>query len=156
MLTGASHRRAAGFTLTELMVAIAIATILTSIALPSYLGQIRKSRRTEARTTLLNMATTMERMYSTTNSYLDTNGKLIPLDVGYSNDPAVNFPLKVGGGYYTVNAAVTATTFTFTATPTAGNAQAADKQCATFSITETGLQSAADSGGGDTSDTCWN
>jgi len=41
---------AAGFSLIELMVTVAIATILISIAIPAYNTQIRKSRRTEAKT----------------------------------------------------------------------------------------------------------
>ena len=42
--------RAAGFTLVELMVVVAIATILFAIAVPSYITYVRQSRRTEART----------------------------------------------------------------------------------------------------------
>ena len=48
--------RSAGFTLIELMVVVIIATILLSIAIPAYTSQIRKSRRTEARTAVLDLA----------------------------------------------------------------------------------------------------
>jgi type IV pilus assembly protein PilE len=151
MFIRASHRRRTrGFTLIELMSAVAIAALIAAIALPSYMGSLRKSRRTEARTSLLDLATRAERFYSTTNSYLDAANTLTPADLGYSGA----WPITVGSGYFTVNVAVTATTFTFTATATGG--QAADTKCKTFTVDNTGAQTSLDSSGNTTSDTCWN
>ncbi|TLY92132.1 MAG: prepilin-type N-terminal cleavage/methylation domain-containing protein, partial [Gammaproteobacteria bacterium] len=48
--------RPEGFTLVELMVVVAIATILFAIAVPSYITYVRQSRRTEARTAVLDLA----------------------------------------------------------------------------------------------------
>jgi type IV pilus assembly protein PilE len=153
MITAASYRRrAGGFTLIELMVTVAIAAVLASIALPSYLSSVRKSHRTEARTALLNLASLTERMYSTTNSYLN-GAALLPTDVGYSGTA---WPINVGSNYYSVNATVTATTFTFTATPATGSSQVSDTKCASFSVDQTGKQTALDSSGADSTDTCWN
>jgi len=45
-----------GFTLIELMVTVAIVTILATIAVTSYTSQIQKSRRTEAKSALLDLA----------------------------------------------------------------------------------------------------
>src|ERR1700733_13568803 len=84
----------AGFTLVELMVVIVIATVLLSIAIPGYQTQIRKSRRTEARTAVLDLASREERFLSTANNYSQTT-----TDLGYSG----TFPVTVGAGYYTLN-----------------------------------------------------
>lgn len=50
-----------GFTLIELLVVIAIVGILAAIAVPLYGNQMRKSRRTEAMTTLQNQQLALER-----------------------------------------------------------------------------------------------
>ncbi|WP_127213602.1 type IV pilin protein [Neisseria meningitidis] len=52
-----------GFTLLELMIAVAILGILTLIAYPSYKTYIRRVRLSEVKSTLLMNAQTMERYY---------------------------------------------------------------------------------------------
>jgi type IV pilus assembly protein PilE len=142
--------RARGFTLIELMITVVIATVLVTIAIPAYTSQVRKSRRTDARTALLDLAARTERMYSTTNSYLDGAGKLTTADVGYSGA----WPITVGSGYYTVNVVATASTYTFTATPV--GPQASDTDCQSFTVDQTGAQSATNSAAADSTTTCWN
>ncbi|HEY2400707.1 MAG TPA: type IV pilin protein, partial [Steroidobacteraceae bacterium] len=136
-------RHVAGFTLIELMVVITIGAILLGIAVPSYTGQMRKSRRTEARTALLDLAAREERYFSTNSAY--TN---LPANLGYAG----TFPVPVGSSYYQINVtAVTATTFTATATPI--NSQTADAtQCGTYTIDNTGQQTVS---GGLGAVTCW-
>src|SRR5882757_8794028 len=117
--TGRADSR--GFTLVELMVVIVIASILMAIAIPSYKNSIRKSRRTDAKTALLDLAGREERFFSTNGAYTATAASL-----GYGA-----FPSSVGGNYYTINVAApvagTATTvasFSITATPVVGSDQA--------------------------------
>ena len=155
---GSRRPRQAGFTLTELMVTITIGAILLAIAVPSYNGQIRKSRRTEARAALLDLATREERFLSLNNAYTNSSKNL-----GYS---AVDTPVSsqvVGSGYYQVTvptptaAAVgTAASFTATATPVTGTSQVNDAQCASFTVDSTGKQSSVDGSANDTTATCWN
>jgi len=141
----------AGFSLIELMVAMAIAGILLAVAVPSYLSQVRKSRRTDAKTVLLDLAGREERFFSTNNAYSS-----LATDMGYSG----TFPQTVANGYYQVNlptvAAGTATavaTFSLTAVPV--GTQTADTQCASFTVTSAGAQTSLDSGGNDSTSTCW-
>lgn len=144
----------AGFTLIELMVTIVIATILLSIAIPSYQAQIRKSRRTEARNALLDLAAREERYFSTANAYSQT-----PADLGYTAFGAAN---PIGSGYYyltvTATAAAPATNqlATYTLTATATGTQVNDTSCRTFTVNQLGQQSSQDGSTNDTTTTCWN
>jgi type IV pilus assembly protein PilE len=58
-----------GFTLMELMIVVAIVGILASIAIPSYQESVRKSRRAEARSQLLEVAQYLQRFYSQNDSF---------------------------------------------------------------------------------------
>lgn len=141
----------AGFTLVELMVTIVIATILLSIAIPTYQSQVRKSRRTEAKTAILDLAGREERLFSITNSYSQ-----VPADLGYPGA----WPQAVGGGYYTVSvgapAVIGTDPATFTITATAVNTQAKDTQCSTFKVDQTGQQNSFDASGANSNATCLN
>jgi type IV pilus assembly protein PilE len=147
----------AGFTLVELMIVIVIATILLAVAIPSYTSQIRKSRRTEAKTALLDLASREERLLSTTNVYSDD-----PVNLGYTGNGA-NKPFNVGSGYYQITIAVTAanpaavppTVATFTMTAAPQGTQALDTQCQQFAVNSTGTQSAIDGSAADSTQTCW-
>ena len=135
-------RHVAGFTLIELMVVITIGAILLAIAVPSYTSQMRKSRRTEARTALLDLAAREERFFSTNSAY--TN---LPANLGYAG----NFPVQVGSAYYQINVTnATGTAFTATAAPI--NSQTSDAQCGTFTIDNTGQQTVSGPTG---ALTCW-
>jgi type IV pilus assembly protein PilE len=150
-IVGSRGAREAGFTLVELMVTIVIGSILLSIAVPTYQSHIRKSRRTDAKTALLDLATREERFSSMQNAYTDD-----PANLGYST-----FPQPVSSNYYNigkplVTLAQPGVAAVFTATATPAGTQTKDTQCQSFSIDSTGKQSAVDSGGNDTTTICWN
>jgi len=146
-------RRETGFTLAELMIVIVIAAILISIAVPAYTSQTRKSRRTEAKTAVLDLASREERYFSTNNQYTTDptllgyapvgSGAVFPQSAGtyYQITVAVPDPAWAGGG----------PSFIVTATPGAGSQQLQDTQCTAFSVTQTGSQSAT----GTLGNACW-
>jgi type IV pilus assembly protein PilE len=138
-----------GFTLIELMVVIVIVAILAAITIPGYTSQIRKSRRTEARNALLDAAAREERFFATNNFYT-----VATTDLGYGAGP---WPVNVGNNYYNLNVTCAAgknpcTDYTLTAT--AISAQNKDTACATFTLTQAGLQGAT--GSATAATTCWN
>ncbi|HEY6453571.1 MAG TPA: type IV pilin protein [Steroidobacteraceae bacterium] len=140
----AAHQgRSSGFTLIELMIVMVIAGILLAVAIPSYLDKVRKSRRTEAKTALLDLAGREERFY---NMSSPPAYSALASDLGYAAVGGANFPITVGNGYYTVDVTLACTggavapCYTITATPVAGSDQAKDAQCQQYTLTNTGAQ----------------
>ncbi|WP_445003565.1 type IV pilin protein [Halomonas mongoliensis] len=64
-----STRRTAGFTLIELMIAVAVIGILASIAIPSYQNYVQNARRADAQSILMEIAGIAERCYTSNYSY---------------------------------------------------------------------------------------
>lgn len=69
MTLSRTRGRKRGFTLIELMIAIAIIAILASVALPSYTDYIRRSQITEATSSLADGRTRMEQFYQDNRNY---------------------------------------------------------------------------------------
>lgn len=131
-----------GFTLIELMIAVLIIGILATIAYPSYVSFLLKSRRSDAIAALAQDQITLERCYSQNFSYNAPCGSL----------PA--FPQISSQGFYSITLTnLGATTYTLTATPIGG--QAEDTTCASMTVNQANVKTAVDSGG--TAQTvCWN
>ena len=133
------RKTVAGFSLIELMIALAVISILASIAYPNYMEYLQRARRAECASVLLGQANAMERRFSTTNSY-----------VGALPGP-VQCPADGGPSSYILGFAEdepTALTFVIQAVP--AGAQTGDR-CGTLSIDNTGLKKAS----GMTTRQCW-
>jgi type IV pilus assembly protein PilE len=131
------------------MVVVAIVAILAAIAYPSYLDQMRRSRRAEGKALLMEAQAKQERFFTENNSYAPDMTTL-----GYGDDDA-----PTENGWYEVSVTedpatcvptTPCTGFTLTADPK--NDQANDAQCAKLSIDYLGQR--ADTGTGTPQD-CW-
>ena len=140
-----------GLTLIELMIVIAIVGILSQIAFSSYQSHIIKTRRSDAKVALIDLAARQERFYSTNNVYSNN-----PVSLGYGAD--ATFPLSVGSSgssYYNLTVtASSAIAFTAVATPT--GVQMSDAECYSYMINNLGVQSnRSASNTALTSSACW-
>lgn len=139
--------RSAGFTLVELMIALAVAGILAAVALPAYNDSVQRSRRMEATAALLQAAQWMERHRSENRGSYELAA--LPATMTASPPPP-------GRQLYTiaVSGTPTASTYLLTATPTTGGPMVGDA-CGTFEIDQSGQRKAAGQTTGDLFNRCW-
>ncbi len=134
-----------GFTLIELMMALAIIAILVTTAYGGYSRQITESRRAEGRRALLEVAAKQEQFYLDYGFYTSDLTRL-----GYDADPLVT-----EHGYYRITATVQNQNQTFLLTATRQNAQADDDQCGNLTVNNFGVRSATDADDPKPHINCW-
>jgi type IV pilus assembly protein PilE len=135
----------AGFTLLELVIVMAVLTLLVTIAYPSYLEHMYKVRRADALGPLLDLASRQEQYMLDHKQYA---GNITQL--GYAANPYIT-----PEGFYSVAVVTagcgTAPCYMFTATPVSSKVQAHDVKCTSLSINSTGSKTAT----GSASTKCW-
>jgi type IV pilus assembly protein PilE len=142
-----NRRRAAGFTLIEVIIVVVIVGILMAVALPGYQDSLRKGRRADAKAALMDAANRQERFMLDRSTYTADMRNL-----GFAADPMVSEE-----GHYTIDvdpndpACPINTCYVLTATPIAGGAQEDDTYCTSFSVTSGGAKNATGSLGSE----CW-
>ncbi len=149
------RNRQRGITLLELMIVAAIVAILASIGYPSYLDQVARARRGDAKTVLTEAAQFMERNYTAAGAYNRTAGGAA-ISTGSSSLPAGlrEAPQEGSNKFYDITiTTVGVNSFTLQAAPT--GAQAADK-CGSFTYTNAGTKDLIGNSSGYTVDSCWN
>ena len=132
-----------GFSLIELMIALAIVGILTGIALPAYQQQIVKTRRTLAKGELMAVVARQEQYYINNKQYASTLDLL-----GYAANPFAmdasgnDIGASEAGRIYRIELeSVSPRSFSVRAIPQLN--QRKDKHCGTLTLTSTGVKTAS-------------
>ena len=132
-----------GFTLTELMIVVMIAGILISISVPAYRSFVLKSHRTDARSSLIDIAARQERFMAQNNTYTADLISNAGLNLGSTTSKEGYYSLSVTAG--ATNSISTSYRITATAI---GPQQTKDSRCLTMSYDSNGDKSG-------TSADCW-
>jgi type IV pilus assembly protein PilE len=110
-------RRTGGFTLIEVLITVAVVAILAAVALPSYTDYVRRSKIIEATSSLSDMRVRLEQQFLDTRQY---PASCVAAAAGPA--PAGQIYLPAASKFFTVTCALTATTYTVTATGNAAQA----------------------------------
>jgi type IV pilus assembly protein PilE len=134
------NHKQAGFTLIEILTALLIVGILGSIAVSSYSNSVIAASRSDARTSLQDLATALEKCKLLYGAYNSAN-------CGTGNGDTV----PSTEGLYDIKVVSAASTFTLTAAPSTGSKQTKDTDCTSLILNQLGQKS----GTGANTDTCW-
>ncbi|MEX1994270.1 MAG: type IV pilin protein [Steroidobacteraceae bacterium] len=138
----------AGFTLIELMIALAVVAITTSFAVASYRGHLLRSHRIEAAHALLGAAAEQEKFHLANGRYGDR------LDaIAGGGPPGLTTASRTAHGRYRLSVEwADASRYRIVATTTV---ERGDPLCARMFIDESGRRGALNAGGGDSTAKCW-
>lgn len=103
-------QHAKGFTLIELMIAVAVVAILSAVALPSYTDYITRSKFPEAHGQLADLRVKMEQWFMDNRTYLNAAATAC----------GVTMPSGQAARYFTYTCAGAAQSYTLTAAGNAG------------------------------------
>lgn len=124
------------------MIALVIAAVLYTIALPAYTDYVTRSHRADAHAALLDISARQERFMAQNNTYTTEISGATGLGMGSTTS---------GSDYYNMSVAACAgetIAVCYVVTATAAGSQAADTDCATITYTSRGVKSG-------TTANCW-
>ena len=144
-------RRVKGFTLIEMLIAVAILGLLTLVAYPAYQGSIRKSHRADGIVAALSLQTAQEKLRGSCRFYAQNIGAANACGASASATTVAGLTSS-NEGYYTVSiesSSASGNSYTIVLTPT--GSQAADTDCSPMKISF----SATNPSGAKTPADCW-
>ncbi len=136
-------KKQSGFTLIEVLVAVAILGLLVAVAFPSWQGFLIKTKRSEAKVLLTEAANEQVRYFTENNRYASSMTQL-----GYGSDRY----LSENGNYGVEVQSSTASSYTLVAIPESGSSQVDDTDCGRLTLTSTGVKGTT---GSATPADCW-
>ena len=120
-----------GFTLVELMIVVGTVAALAVIAVPSYKDAVQKGRRAEARASLMQAASALERYYTMNNIY--TTDLAAAGSNAFTGDSAAK-------SYYTMTVTAAPAGIQSGFTVTAEPQNWTDSVCGSLSLTQSGAK----------------
>lgn len=156
MATREPRRRAGGFTLIEVLIAVVIVGVLAAIAYPTYVDTVHKSRRSDAKSALHSLANALERYRIRNNgSYAGATLGNGAGDVYPASTPEGNYTLAFGDSDGDASVADEPTAAGYLVIATATDSQTQDTTCRRFTLNQAGTATATDSDGAASTDDCW-
>ena len=141
-----------GFTLIEIMIAVAIIAIISGFAYPSYVKHVQRAKRVDAQTAVLEAAQRQEAYYIRNNSYAKDLTQLEFNSI--SSEGLYNLTMSVTPTGCTGNHTTVCTGFAMTASPVTTKPQAQDSECQSLTVNQLGTKSAKDANNS-ASTKCW-
>lgn len=137
--------RQRGLTLVELIVVVAVMSIIATVAYPLYTTQMQKVRRADAKVALETLALAQERHYTINGAYANlatlASTNLIPNTLADGDSDKGYYDITVDG------LGANNQTYLLSATPASSGPQDGD-DCQSFTLNQAGAKTA-------TNDKCW-
>ena len=135
-------KKTSGFTLIEIMIALAVLGIIVAVAIPAYDTQKLKGYRSDAVVLLTTAVQMQERLRTESGAYTNVQTDLTPTSI--TTSPKGKYNLTI----------TNYSSETYTLVATATGTQLDDTNCRTFRISHTGVKTAEDDGA-NANTKCW-